>query len=141
MLHIVRIDTRLTSSGFIHPVFEIPYTIHEIAIIDTAIDMVFTKNLSLNAILGAEYIIPIDTNDNEMRRLKILDDTSDNAIPKELVLIMNIHACNFDTSPDGIGRFFPFNLSKSASTKSLKTYIPIIMNKELSGNVTIPATV
>jgi len=110
-------------------------------IIATAIDMVFTRNLSLKAIFGAEYIIPIDTSDNDIRRLKIFDVTRDKAIPKEFVPIMNTHAWNFDTSPDGIGRFFPFSLSKSASTRSLKTYIPMIMNNELSGNVTIFAIV
>jgi len=105
-------------------------------IIAAAIEIVFTRNLSLKAILGAEYIIPMATNEKDIRRLMALAVTADRAIPRALVPIMNIHPCNFDTSPDGIGLFFPLALSKSASIRSLKTYIPIIMNKELSGSVT-----
>ncbi len=50
-------------------------------------------------------------------------------IPAALVAITKMRACAFVTCPDEIGRFFPLDLSRSASTRSLRTYIPVIMKK------------
>jgi hypothetical protein len=106
-----------------------------------AIERVFTRNLSFSAIFGIEYKIPMQARDKEIANVKILNVARDSAKPRPLVPTIKNHAWNLDTRPFGIGLSFPFALSRLASTKSLKTYMPTIMKKEPSGKVTILNTV
>src|SRR5207249_6114735 len=54
------------------------------------------------------------------------------AVPK--VNTTNIHACLFETNPEGMGLFLPLALSRSASTRSLRIYVPTVMSKVAIGS-------
>lgn len=103
-------------------------------IIAIEIESVLTINLSFRAILGIEYNIPSATNIDVIIIPLKFSVIIDKIIPNPLVKMIKTHACFFVTNPRGIGRFFPFILSRSASIKSLKTYMPTIIKNEIIGN-------
>lgn len=50
------------------------------------------------------------------------------------VSMMKLHACFFETKPEGMGLFFELTLSISASTRSFKTYIPTAIIRVMKGS-------
>jgi hypothetical protein len=104
------------------------------SILAAAIDPVFSMKRSLRQIFGAEYMIPIAIIEEAKIRLNGLNVTRTRSIPSALVQTTKIRAWDFVIRPEGIGRFFPLVLSRSASTRSLRTYIPVII-KNVAGKV------
>jgi hypothetical protein len=49
------------------------------------------------------------------------------------VSIMKVHACFFETRPEGMGLLFKLVLSKSASTTSLRMYMPTAIINVMKG--------
>jgi hypothetical protein len=98
------------------------------------IDAVLRTNLSLRQILGEEYINPIPTIVRAIIMLGRLNVIIARSMPIALVIITNKRACAFVTRPDDIGRFFPLDLSRSASTRSFRTYIPVMIKKVAASN-------
>jgi hypothetical protein len=54
------------------------------------------------------------------------------AVPK--ANITNIRACFSETSPEGMGLFLPLALSRSASTRSFRIYVPAVTSREAMGS-------
>jgi hypothetical protein len=84
--------------------------------------------LSFSETFGSEYRIPvnaiIDVNKIPNRLLVQTGIES----PITFVIITNSNAWPLETFPDDIGRLvFPLLRSRSASNKSLSTYMPVIM--------------
>jgi hypothetical protein len=91
-------------------------------------------SLSLSAIFGREYIKPIRT---IIKAITILTELWVKVVIKMPVTLhktMKAKACFFETCPKGMGRFFPFARSISASRRSFRTYIPIIIINDAVGN-------
>jgi hypothetical protein len=53
------------------------------------------------------------------------------------VSIMKVHACFFETRPEGMGLFFKLVLSISASIRSFRMYIPTAIINVMKGAATI----
>ena len=91
-------------------------------------------NLFIRAILGAEYDIPM-TNISDttimLIGLKVII-VRITAVPK--VNNTNIHACLFETNSEGMGLFLPLALSRSASTRSFRIYVPTVTSRVASGS-------
>jgi hypothetical protein len=49
------------------------------------------------------------------------------------VSIMKVHACFFETRPEGMGLFFKLVLSTSASTRSFRMYMPTAIINVMKG--------
>jgi hypothetical protein len=103
-----------------------------------AMAKVFMINLSLSEIFGMEYSTPIKAmiDVNKIPSMLLIKIGID--IPIKFMDMTNINACLFDTFPEGIGRLvFPFTRSRSASIRSLSTYMPVIISKVDIGRSTV----
>src|SRR5207245_10887520 len=98
------------------------------------IDAVLRTNRSLRQILGAEYINPIPIIVRAIIMLGRLNVIKARIITIALVSITNMRDCAFVTCPDDVGRFFTLDLSRSESTRSFRTYIPVMIKKVAASN-------
>jgi hypothetical protein len=100
--------------------------------------MVFMINLSFNEIFGIEYRIPIRAivDAAKIPNVLLIKTGIDN--PIKFIPTTKINACLFGTFPEGIGRLnFLFIRSRSASIRSLSTYIPVIISNVEIGSRTV----
>jgi hypothetical protein len=82
---------------------------------------------------GAEYMIPMSSMGTMSDMVAALNVAAARIIAAQLVDRTNVHACRFETLPDGIGLFFPLALSRSASIRSFSMYMPVATNREIMG--------
>ncbi len=87
--------------------------------------------------LGVEYNIPMSI--IGITNIALAIGSVLISIPRAapFVSIMKVHACFFETRPEGIGLFFKLVLSTSASTRSFRMYMPTAIINVMKGAATI----
>ena len=99
--------------------------------------MFLSKNLSIRAIfLGVEYSKPMSIIGTTSIMLNRLSETINANIATDAPFVkkMKLHACFFETKPEGMGLFFELALSRSESTRSFKINIPTVIINVMKGS-------
>src|SRR5215207_1146019 len=102
---------------------------------NTAIEIFLSRNRFIKAILlGIEYSIPIIIIGITSIVLATVTINISIATAATFVSIMKLHACFFETTPEGMGLFFELALSRSASTRSFKINMPTVIISVMKGS-------